>query len=85
MSIRDNTINKKIHLIKYILKDLYEIMKLLKPLFDQIFEMNESTQYIKNGIFSKTASLFGEISLLCKEIQDESSPLSIFPEDLTFQ
>ncbi len=85
MSTIDIKINKKIHLVKYILKDVYEILKLLQPLFDRMLKMEESKQYIKNGVFNKAASLFGEISLLCKEIEDDSLPLSVFPEDLSFQ
>ncbi|MFX1573926.1 MAG: hypothetical protein ACFFB0_14355 [Promethearchaeota archaeon] len=85
MSTIDDKINKKIHLVKYILKDVYEILALLQPLFDRMLEMEESKYYIKNGVFNKAATLFGEISILCKEIEDDSLPLSIFPEDFSFQ
>ena len=40
---------------------------------------------LMQGILNKAASLFDEISLLCREVEDDSLPLSIFPEDLSFQ
>ncbi len=44
--------------------------------------MEEAEQYKKNGVFKEASDLFGEISTLCKEIENESLPLNLFTSDL---
>jgi len=44
--------------------------------------MEESEQYQRNGVFQKAASLFGEISTLCKEIEDDAPSLNLFLDNL---
>lgn len=48
MSTIDNKINKKFHLVKYVLKDVYEILKLLQPLIDRMLEMEKSNALTGN-------------------------------------
>ena len=47
-----------------------------------MLEMEEAEQYKKNGVFEKAASLFGEISVLCKEIENDSPSLNLFLDNL---
>jgi len=82
MSTMDDKINRKIHLVKDILKNVYEILELFKPLLEVMLEMEEAEQYKKNGVFEKAASLFGEISILCKEIENDSPSLNLFLDNL---
>jgi hypothetical protein len=82
MSISDDKINRKIHLVKNILKNIYEILEIFKPLLEVMLEMEEAERYKKNGIFEKAASLFGEISQLCKEIEKDSPALDVFLDNL---
>lgn len=62
-------INKKIVLVKNILNNVYEILALFKPLFDLVIDMEEAKLYRQNGTFSKAATLLGEISDSCKELE----------------
>ena len=78
----DDKINRKIHLTKDILKNVYEILELFKPLLEVMLKMEEAEQYKKNGVFEKAASLFGEISVLCKEIENEPPSLNLFLDNL---
>lgn len=82
MSTIDDRINKKIQIVKNILKNVYQILELFKPLLSRLLEMEEAEQYKKNGVFKEAADLFGEISTLCKEIENESLPLNLFTSDL---
>ncbi len=82
MSTMDDKINRKIHLVKDILKNVYEILELFKPLLEVMLEMEEAEHYKKNGVFEKVASLFGEISILCKEIENDSPSLNLFLDNL---
>ena len=82
MSTMDDKINRKIHLVKDILKNVYEILELFKPLLEVMLEMEEAEHYKKNGVFEKVASLFGEISILCKEIEKDSPSLNLFLDNL---
>ncbi|MFW9939970.1 MAG: hypothetical protein ACFFFT_02940 [Candidatus Thorarchaeota archaeon] len=82
MSTMDGEINRKIHLMKNILKNVYEILELFKPLLETMLKMEEADQYKKNGVFKKAASLFGEISVLCKEIEDDSLSINLFLDNL---
>ena len=74
----DDKINRKIHLVKDILKNVYEILEIFKPLLEVMLEMEEAERYKKNGAFEKAAALFGEISLLCKEIEKDTPSLDLF-------
>ena len=78
----DGKINRKFLLMKDILKNVYEILELFKPLLEVMLKMEEDEQYKKNGVFEKTASLFGEISVLCREIENDSASLNLFLENL---
>jgi len=69
-------------LCKNILDDTYEILELLKPLIPLLLKMEEAKKYRENGTFERVASLFGEISDLCKEIECSSSASSINFENL---
>jgi hypothetical protein len=82
MSISEDKINRKIQLVKGILKNIYEILEIFKPLLDIMLKMEEAERYKNNGVFEKAASLFGEISLLCKEIEKDSPPLDLFLDNL---
>ncbi|MFX1278865.1 MAG: hypothetical protein ACFFA3_05560 [Promethearchaeota archaeon] len=82
MSIMDDKINRKINLVKNILKNVYEILELFKPLLEIMLKMEESERFKKNGVFQKAASLFGEISVLCKEIEDDTPALNLFLDNL---
>jgi len=81
ISVKDDNVNRKLHLVKNILKDVYEIVEIFKPLLDKLLKMEETYQYIENGALEKAASLFGDISFLCKEIENES-PLNISLDNL---
>ena len=81
ISVNNDKFNRKIHLVKNILKDVYEIIEIFKPLLEKILKMEEADQYIKNGGFERAASLFGDISILCKEIENDS-PLNISLDNL---
>jgi len=82
MLIREDDINKKIILTKEILNHIYEILTLFKPLMNKMIKMEEAKEFKKNGTFNRAAFLFGEISNLCKEIEDSSLPSNTFIENL---
>ncbi|MFX1376233.1 MAG: hypothetical protein ACFFA0_10495 [Promethearchaeota archaeon] len=82
MSIKDNKINRKIHLVKNILQNIYEILELFKPLLEIMLKMDEAEPYKKNGVFEKAASLFSEISMLCKDIENDSPSLNLSLDNL---
>ena len=82
MLTREDDINNKIHIVKNILDNVYEILALFRPLMDKMLQMDEAPKYKANGTFQKAASLFGEISDLCKEIENNSLPPSTFLENL---
>ena len=81
ISVNDDKVNRKLHLVMTILKDVYEIVEIFKPLLDKMLKMEETGQYIRNGALEKVASLFGDISFLCKEIENDS-PLNISLDNL---
>ncbi len=81
ISVKDDKINRKIQFVKNILNDVYEILEIFKPLLNEIVKMEEADRYIKNGAIERAASLFGDISFLCKEIENES-PLNISLDSL---
>ena len=82
MLTREDEINKKIQLTKKILDNVYEILELFRPLLSKMAKMPEAEVYKKNGAFEKAASLFGNISNLCEEIEDKSFPSITFLEGL---
>ena len=67
--ISDSEIELKVVLVKKILNNIYEILSTFRPLFDLMLEMEEAKLYKKNGTFDKAASLFGEISEYCKQLE----------------
>jgi len=75
-------INNKIQLVKKVLDDVYEILKLFGPLMTRMFELEEAKKYKSDGTFEKAAFLFGEISQHCKEIEGISIPSNSFLENL---
>lgn len=77
MSTMDDKINRKINLVRNILSNVYEVLELFKPLLEKMLKMEEAEQYKNNGSFKKAASLFGDISFLCKEIEGESLTLDL--------
>ena len=76
MLTKEDDINNKIQIVKNILDNVYEILTIFKPLMDKMLKMDEANQYKVNGTFKRAASLFGEISDLCKEIENHSLPTS---------
>ena len=82
MLTREDDINNKIQIVKNILDNVYEILTLFKPLMEKMLKMDEANQYKVNGTFERAASLFGEISDLCMEIEGNSLPPSTFLESL---
>ncbi|MHA2269612.1 MAG: hypothetical protein ACXAB8_17590 [Promethearchaeota archaeon] len=82
MLTEEDDINKKIHLVKNILDNVYEILTLFKPLMDKMLQMEEANKFKADGTFERAASLFGEISDLCKEIENSSLPPNSFLESL---
>ncbi len=68
----DDKINRKIHIVRDILNNVYEILEIFKPLLEKMIKMEEAEKFKKNGSFKRAASLFGDISLLCKEIEEDS-------------
>ena len=82
MLTKEDDINKKIQIVKGILDNVYEILTLFKPLMDEMLKMDEANKYKVDGTFKKAASLFGEISDLCKEIENNSLPSDSFLENL---
>ncbi|MHA2182082.1 MAG: hypothetical protein ACXAAH_11740 [Promethearchaeota archaeon] len=80
MLTKEDDINKKIQIVKDILDNVYEILSLFKPLMDKMLKMDDAHQYKVNGTFKRAATLFGEISDLCKEIENNSLPPNTFLE-----
>ncbi len=76
MLTKEDDINNKIQIVKNILDNVYEILTIFKPLMDKMLKMDEANQYKVNGTFKRAASLFGEISDLCREIENNSLPTS---------
>lgn len=76
MLTKEDDINNKIQIVKNILDNVYEILTIFKPLMDKMLKMDEANQYKVNGTFKRAASLFGEISDLCREIENHSLPTS---------
>ncbi len=82
MITKEDDINKKIVLCKSILNDVYEILEIFKPLIPHFLKMKEAKKYRENGTFERVATLFGDISELCQEIENSSLPTNINFENL---
>ena len=82
MLSKEDEINNKIKLTKDILNHVYEILTLFKPLMDKMIKMEEAKEFKEDGTFERAAYLFGEISDLCKEIENSYPPSSTFLENL---
>ena len=83
MLTNEDEINKKIQLTKKILANVYEILELFKPLLSKMIKMPEAKEFKENGTFERGASLFGKISDLCEEIENDSLPSNSFLESLS--
>ena len=75
MLTKEEDINNKMILCKNILQNTYEILELLKPLIPFLLKMKEAKKYREDGTFERVASLFGDISDICEEIENGSSPI----------
>ena len=62
-------IDKKIHIVKTILDDVYDIMITIKPVIEQMTELDDARKYREDGTFSKAASLFGSIARRCQDLE----------------
>ena len=62
-------IDKKIHIVKAILDDVYDIMITIKPVIEQMTELDDARKYREDGTFFKAASLFGSIAKKCQELE----------------
>ena len=82
MITKEDDINRKMMLCKNILDDVYEILNLFKPMIPLLLKMDKAKKYRDNGTFERVASLFGEISDFCKEIEISSLTLGINFENL---
>lgn len=82
MSIKEDDINKKLQLVRMILNHVYEILLLFRPLLDKMTKLDEAKKYMDDGTFKKAASLFGKVSNICNEIDNNSLPSNTFLENL---
>jgi hypothetical protein len=82
MLTKEDEINKKILIVKEILNNVYEILNIFKPLLSKMLKMEDAEQYKQDGSLERAASLFGEISELCKEIEKNHNPSDLFLENL---
>ena len=82
MLAKEDEINKKIQIVKNILDNVYEILTIFKPLMSKMLKMDETNQYKADGSLKRAASLFGEISDFCKEIENTSLLPDTFLESL---
>ncbi|MHA1150856.1 MAG: hypothetical protein ACTSR8_21760 [Promethearchaeota archaeon] len=74
------SINEKIRILKRVIENVQEILILFRPLMKKMLRMEEAQVMKENGMLSKVAELFGEISDNCKEI--EGYPTLAFLKDL---
>ena len=65
----EEDIDKKIHIVKTILDDVYDIMITIKPIIEQMTKLNDARRYREDGTFIKAASLFGSIARKCQELE----------------
>lgn len=65
---------RSLEIIKNILGNIGEIMTLMKPLFNKVLQLEEAKEYINTENLGRAASLFGDISEQCREL--ESQPFS---------
>ncbi len=64
-------VGKEILIVNNILKGVYDLLILFKPILAQMVEMEKAGLLQKGGPFKKAASLFGEISGHCKDLEGE--------------
>ncbi len=79
----EDDVNKKLVLVKNLLNRVYEILKIFAPLLEEIQSTEEAKKYKKDGTFERAASIFGEISNICKEIEGNEIPDSTFLQNLS--
>ena len=82
ISVKDDEINRKLHMTREVLNKTHQILEIFKPLLLKILKMEEADRYIKNGAIERAADLFGDISFLCKEIENDSQ-LNISVDNLS--
>ena len=82
MQPNEEDINKKLLLVKKLLNHTYDILKLFRPLMEEMVKMEEAKKYKNIGMFEKAGYLFGEISHICNEIENGSIPSNTFLESL---
>ena len=78
----EDDVNKKLVLVKNLLNNVYEILKIFAPLMEEMVDLEEANKYKKDGTFERAASLFGEISNICKEIEGNEMPSDTFIHNL---
>lgn len=69
----DLNINRKYHVINNILNNVHQIFLLLQPIINRMIELKDTKMLNNIENLKKTALLFGEISELCKEIENNNS------------
>lgn len=82
MQTNEEDINKKLQLVKKLLNHTYDILKLFYPLMEEMVKMDETKKYRNNGMFERAGYLFGEISHICKQIENNPNPSNTFLENL---
>ncbi len=75
-------LEKEILIVNNILKGVYDLLILFKPILTQMLEMEKTGLLQKGGAFKKAASLFGEISGHCKDLKSELALSEEFFENL---
>lgn len=78
----EKDINRKIFITKEILNNVYEILEIFKPLLSKMLKMEDAKYLKQNGSLERVAALFGQISHLCKEIENKNSPSNDFLKNL---
>ena len=66
-------VGKNYYVINNILNNVHQIFLLLQPIIDRMIVLKDSEILSKLENLKKAALLFGEISELCKEIENNNS------------
>ena len=66
-------VGKNYYVINNILNNVHQIFLLLQPIIDRMIVLKDSEILSKLENLKKAALLFGEISKLCKEIENNNS------------
>ncbi len=82
MPTNEEDINKKLLLVKQLLNHTYDILKLFKPLMEEMLKIEEAKKGKNIMMYEKAGYLFGEISHICKEIETVSIPSKTLLEKL---